>query len=113
MGAEPLRYLDFLIYHPVASVLLHRGGIPAAVPAPERFAIHQLIVSSLRRSDRNGYAKAAKDLMQASRLIETMVSDRREDDIGIAWMEAWERGPRWQSHLLDGTRRLEPRPTTL
>ena len=109
VGATPLRYLDFLIYHPVTSVLLHKGGVPVTVPAPERFAIHKLIVSSLRRSDPNGYAKAAKDLMQAGLLIQTMVADRRADDIGSAWMEAWERGPCWQKHLAEGARRLEPR----
>jgi hypothetical protein len=110
MGAEPLRYLDFLIYHPVNSVLLHKGGVPVAVPAPERFAIHKLIVSSLRRLDRNGYTKANKDLMQAGLLIETMVADRRGDDVGTAWMEAWERGPNWQRHLIEGAQRLDPQP---
>ncbi len=107
MGAEPLRYLDFLIYRPVNSVLLHRGGVLVSVPAPERFAIHKLIVSSLRRSDPNGYAKANKDLMQAGLLIEAMVADRRGDDAGIAWMEAWERGPSWQRHMIQGARHLE------
>jgi hypothetical protein len=107
-GAQPLRYLDFLIYHPVTSVLLHKGGVPVAVPAPERYAVHKLIVSSLRRSDKNGYAKANKDLVQAGQLIKSMVDDRRGEDIGTAWMEAWGRGPHWQEHLIQGARRLEP-----
>jgi hypothetical protein len=108
IGAQPLRYLDFLIYDPMTSVLLHKGGIPVAVPSPERFAVHKLIVSSLRRSDQNGYAKANKDLMQAGHLISAMVEDRRGEDIGMAWMEAWGRGPHWQEHLIHGARRLEP-----
>lgn len=108
IGAQPLRYLDFLIYRPVTSVLLHKGGIPVAVPAPERYAVHKLIVSSLRRSNQNGYAKASKDLMQAGQLIRAMANDRRSEDIGFAWTEAWGRGPHWKDHLIHGARRLEP-----
>jgi hypothetical protein len=107
-GAEPLRYLDFLIFQPVSSVLLHKGGVAVSVPAPERFAIHKLILATLRRTDPNGYAKAAKDLVQAAALIEAMVGDRRGDDIGFAWIEAWERGGRWQARLTEAGRRLAP-----
>jgi len=107
-GAEPLRHLDFLIYQPVTSALLHKGGVPVSVPAPERFLVHKMIVASRRRSD--GYAKAAKDLMQVELLIEAMVADRRGDDIGVAWMEAWERGPNWRKRLIESARRLMPQP---
>ncbi len=111
MGAEPLRYLDFLIYQPVHSVLLHKGGIPASVPAPERFAVHKLILSCLRRSDPNGYAKRNKDLMQSGVLINTMAEDRRGEDIGFAWMEAWARGAHWRGHLVEAVRKLDIRTT--
>lgn len=106
MGAEPLRFLDFLIYQPVTSVLLHKGGVPVVVPAPERYAIHKLILSLLRRTDRDGYAKASKDLAQADQLIRALVADRRGEELGLAWMEAWERGRQWQRHLSGGARRL-------
>jgi hypothetical protein len=105
-GAEPLRHLDFLIYQPVTSVLLHKGGVPVTVPAPERFAVHKMIVASRRRSD--GYAKATKDLMQVALLIDAMVVDRRGEDIGAAWMEAWARGSGWRRRLVESARRLAP-----
>lgn len=60
-SAQALRYLDFLIRNPVQSVLLYKGGIPVTVPAPERYAVHKLIVSNLRLKDRAGYAKSRKD----------------------------------------------------
>lgn len=107
VGAEPLRYLDFLICHPVNAVLLHKGGVPVSVPAPERYAVHKLIISVLRRSDPNGYAKSGKDQMQAALLIKMLSAERRADDLGMAWMEAWSRGPHWQKRLLDGARRLD------
>jgi hypothetical protein len=79
-----------------------------SVPAPERYAIHKLIVAALRRSDKGGYAKSAKDLAQAGTLISAMADNRRGEDIGFAWIEAWERGIRWQERLLQGARRLMP-----
>ena len=62
-GAAPMRYLDFLLRSPVRSVLLRKGGVPVNVPAPERYAVHKLIVATQRRGDDNGRQKARKDLV--------------------------------------------------
>src|SRR5271170_1260985 len=61
--AEPLRFLDFLIYDPEPAVLLHDTGIYVLVPSPQRFAIHKLIVSRRRRQ---GAAKQDKDIQQSA-----------------------------------------------
>lgn len=53
-SAQPLRFLDFLTHDPVRAVLLHGAGVPILVPAPARYAVYKLIVSSRRRADRNG-----------------------------------------------------------
>jgi hypothetical protein len=100
-AAQPLRFLDFLIRHPVRSVLLYGGGVPVTVPAPTRYAIHKLIVAT-RRNDRE---KAAKDLGQASFLIEALVGLNGFELIE-AWMEAWQRGPTWRHALTLGKTRL-------
>jgi hypothetical protein len=99
-SAEPLRFLDFLIYQPVRAVLLHKGGIPVLVPAPERFAIHKLIVASRRRQDDS--AKRDKDVLQAALLVEALALGRRQADLGIAFSEAWERGPHWREAIERG-----------
>lgn len=112
-SAQALRYLDFLIRKPVQSVLLHKGGIAVTVPAPERYALHKLIVSNLRLNDNAGYAKARKDAIQSGLLIEALTLNSREADLGFAWMEAWERGPRWQENLAAGRKRLTPEQTGL
>ncbi|QEE43465.1 hypothetical protein FVA81_02140 (plasmid) [Rhizobium sp. WL3] len=39
-GAEPLRYLCFLIRDPTRTEMLHRTGISATVPPTERYAVH-------------------------------------------------------------------------
>ncbi len=107
VSAEPLRFLDFLIHAPVRSVLLHKGGIPVTVPAPERYAVHKLIVSQLRKDDDNGRQKARKDIQQSMVLIEALNIERRLDDVGSAWMEAWDRGPSWREALSASLGRLE------
>jgi len=102
-SAQPLRYLDFLIHQPVRSVLLHKGGVAVLVPAPERFAVHKLIVSELRRADRGSASKAYKDLEQASVMIEALANSRFKLDLGIAYIEARDRGPKWRE-ALEGAR---------
>lgn len=105
-SAQPLRFLDFLIHEPVRTVLLHRSGVPVIVPAPERYAIHKLIVASRRQSDANGVAKREKDVFQANLLIEALSLTRRLDDLGYAFEEAWDRGPAWRDAIEKGFRLL-------
>jgi hypothetical protein len=107
VSAEPLRYLDYLIHAPVRSVLLHKGGVPVTVPAPERYAVHKLIVAQQRRDDDNGRQKARKDIQQSTLLFQALDLERRLDDLGSAWMEAWDRGPAWREALAASLPRLD------
>jgi hypothetical protein len=107
-GAEPLRYLDYLIHAPARSVLLHKAGVAVSVPTPERFAVHKMIVSSFRRNDDNGRQKSRKDLLQTSLLLQALEIERRIEDVGFAWIEAWGRGPAWQSALSTASGHLPP-----
>jgi hypothetical protein len=111
-SAQPLRFLDFLIYEPVRAVLLYGPGIPVLVPAPARYAVHKMIVGSRRRGDANGRTKAAKDLEQAQVLIEAMMQARRSDEFAAAYAEAFDRGPHWQEALAGSVGRLEPEGLT-
>jgi len=98
-AAQPLRDLDFLIHQPVRSVLLHRGGIAVLVPSPERFAVHKLILSELRRKHPDQASKARKDLLQAQILIEALAQTSSKYDLGLVYHEALERGPKWRELL--------------
>ena len=40
-SAENLRFLDYLIYEPVRTVVLFREGVNVLVPAPERHAFYR------------------------------------------------------------------------
>lgn len=105
-SAQPLRFLDYLIYQPVRAVILHGAGVPVLVPAPERFAVHKLIVASRRRVDGDGTAKARKDRQQAVTLMEAMIAVRQRDDLADAYMEAWDRGAAWRDAIQASMRTL-------
>ncbi|MBA1143349.1 nucleotidyltransferase family protein [Mesorhizobium neociceri] len=98
-SAQPLRFLDFLIHQPIRAVLLHGAGIPVNVPAPERYAIHKLIVASRRRTDKDGTAKSRKDKIQAATIMEAMIEQRQTEDLADAFMEASDRGPAWKEAI--------------
>jgi hypothetical protein len=104
VGAQVLRYLDFLIRDPVRSVVLHDAGVPVLVPAPERYAVHKLIVAVKR--NRHLQDKAKKDINQADALMQAFAEVKRGSDLGFAWMEAWERGARWRRRMALGALRL-------
>ncbi|TIP27076.1 MAG: hypothetical protein E5X67_17190 [Mesorhizobium sp.] len=103
-SAQPLRFLDFLIYEPIRAVLLHGAGVPVNVPSPERYAIHKLIIASRRRTDSDGTAKSRKDKMQAATIMEAMIEQRQSDDLADAFMEAYVmeaygRGAAWKEAI--------------
>jgi hypothetical protein len=98
-AAYPLRFLDFLIRHPIRAVLLHGAGVPVLVPSPERYAVHKLIVATRRREDRDVMAKSAKDRLQARAIFEAMIANRQHADMATAFMEAWDRGDAWRDAI--------------
>lgn len=70
--ATALPYLKYLLGETQETALLAREGCcMVRVPTPERFALHKLIVSQLRK----GGGKAVKDVSQASVLF-AVLSDR-------------------------------------
>lgn len=106
-SAEPLRFLDFLIRNPERTVILYRGGIPVLVPRPERYAIHKLIVAERRAQDGGNTEKSRKDIAQANTLFKALLVGHRNVELGEAWIEAWSRGPMWQSLLSRAITRLD------
>ena len=106
--ADPLRFLDFLLRDPVRTVLLHKSGVIVNVPAPERFAIHKLIVAARRTETPQSQLKRGKDLRQAGLLFEALLQTRRTSDLALAYAEARERGPAWRDAIRTGARLLTP-----
>jgi len=106
-AAQPLRFLDFLIYQPVRAIVLQGAGVPVLVPAPERYAIHKLIVANRRTDLDQGVAKSRKDRAQAAELIEVMTAQRNHTAVADAYMEAWDRGPHWRDAIRSSLDQME------
>jgi hypothetical protein len=85
--------------------MLHDTGVYVLVPAPQRYAIHKLIISRRRREDA---AKRDKDTQQAEALLE-ILAKKQPYDLKSSWEEAIQRGPRWRKLLAEGLGQLRPR----
>jgi len=107
--AEPLRFLDFLIHNPEPAVILHDAGVYVLVPAPERYAVHKLIVSRRRKE---GVAKRDKDTQQAEALL-NVLTDKRSHELKAAWTEAYGRGKTWQKLIGEGLVQLSAKTRDL
>jgi hypothetical protein len=83
--AEPVRFLGYLIREPEPAVVLHDAGIYVLVPAPERYAVHKLIVSRRRRT---GAAKQQKDI-QPSVVLLDLLAQKRPFELKTAWKDAY------------------------
>lgn len=103
--AQPLRFLNFLIYEPEPAIILHDAGIYVSVPAPQRYAIHKLIISRLRSE---GAAKRSKDIHQVEALLEYLWQ-KRPYELRSAWEEAYKKGKEWRRLLIEGLSELTPR----
>jgi hypothetical protein len=101
--AQPLPFLDYLIYEPEPAIILYNAGIYVQVPAPQRYAIHKLIVSQRRPE---GAAKRDKDIRQSEALLEVL-AERRPSELKRAWWEAYERGPTWRRLLAGGLGKVD------
>jgi hypothetical protein len=104
--AQPLRFLDFLIYQEVQAVALYGAGIAINVPAPERYALHKLLVSRLRIHTADSQAKARKDLRQAGELL-AVLCDHRPYEIRDLWEELTQRGPKWREKVSEAVSMLD------
>jgi hypothetical protein len=105
--AQPLRFLDFLIYREVQSVILWGAGVPVNVPSPERFALHKLLVSRLRLETKDAQAKAGKDIRQASELLRVL-NEQRPYELKDLWNELTNRGDRWRTLVTEAISLIDP-----
>ncbi|MFZ5722552.1 MAG: GSU2403 family nucleotidyltransferase fold protein [Pseudomonadota bacterium] len=95
--AQPLRFLDYLLESPVPAVIVGRRALLLAnVPAPERFALHKLLVSESRVA---AFAtKAEKDRQQAMQMLEVLMQEA-PDGVAPAVADLRARGKGWADKL--------------
>lgn len=101
--AKPLRFLDFLLAETTRAAVLTGTGVLIRVPAPERFALHKLIVA--QRREQHARSRAVKDLEQAQALLEVLLEDR-PGDVADAWENLIGRGRQWKAEATKSLRQL-------
>jgi len=101
VGLQPLRFMEFSLEQVTQAVLMDRNGaaVTVSVPAPERYAVHKLLVVGERAGALR--TKANKDLKQAAALFEHLLLVR-PGDLLDAWQDAVRRGPGWRRRALEG-----------
>lgn len=92
---QALKFLDFSIESTMDAVSLYRTGVLVKIPAPERYALHKLIVANLRSGTFR--EKREKDIEQAAWLIDVL-AERRGYELWEAWTDLRSRGTKWRQH---------------
>ncbi len=109
--ASPVRHLDFLLAELIPGLAIGPRGLAVLqLPDPARFALHKLMVSTLRPA---AFAtKADKDRTQALLVLAALV-DVAPDDITRAWADLVERGTGWTSKVTRALKRSRLDAATL
>lgn len=98
---EPLKFMEFSLEHPVqACVFSNLGACSVNLPAPERYAVHKLIVFGERPVRER--AKANKDVLQAASLASYFLENGQAGVFNDAWRDAIGRGKGWEERAQQG-----------
>jgi hypothetical protein len=105
VALQPLSFLEYALEQVTQLALLSEDGAVAVnVPAPERYALHKLVVHGERGA--RYAAKSAKDLAQSAALLEVLKA-RRPRDVVDAWRDLIGRGPGWRKRAKAGLEALD------
>ncbi|MFN4005266.1 MAG: GSU2403 family nucleotidyltransferase fold protein [Hylemonella sp.] len=101
VSLEPLRFMEFSLEAPVQGVVFgNTGACIVNLPAPQRFAVHKLVVYGERPLEQR--AKAQKDILQAAGLVEYFAATGQADVFHAAWRDALSRGKGWATRAQQG-----------
>jgi hypothetical protein len=105
-GAQPLRFLEYLLEDRIDAVIIDGGGILVSVPSPARFAVHKMIISGER--DLSMQAKKTKDLWQAAQIF-SVLQEERPGDVTAAIEAATAKGQGWAKRVQRGHDEIKKR----
>jgi len=101
IALEPLKFMEFSLEGTTQGCLFGRtGACIVNLPAPERFAVHKLVVYGERPVRQR--TKATKDLLQAAALASYFAATDQADVFNAAWRDLLSRGRGWQSRAKQG-----------
>lgn len=101
VALEPLKFMEFSLEQTIQGCIFgNPGACLVNLPAPERFAVHKLVVFGERPA--NLRTKAVKDLLQAASLASYFLENAQADLFNAAWRDAVQRGPGWRQRAEQG-----------
>ncbi|MFO1339528.1 MAG: nucleotidyltransferase domain-containing protein [Burkholderiaceae bacterium] len=101
LALEPLKFMEFSLEGTTQTALFSReGACLVNIPAPERYAVHKLIVHGERPVAERG--KAVKDLAQAAALAQWYLGNAGAASFNTAWRDALGRGKGWRQRAIQG-----------
>jgi len=101
IALQPLKFMEFSLQNTTQSCVISRNGACVVnIPAPERYAVHKLIVYGERPAAER--TKSLKDLLQAASLISYLLLNDQSAVFNVAWQDAVSRGKGWKSRALQG-----------
>lgn len=102
---EPLKFMEFSLEQTTQGCVIgNLGACIVNLPAPERYAVHKLIIYGERPLSER--AKATKDLLQAACLASYFAQTDQAEVFNAAWRDALGRGKGWRERALKGKRAL-------
>jgi hypothetical protein len=105
LALEPLKFMEYSLEGTTQVCMLGRtGACTVNVPAPERYAVHKLIVHGERPQRER--TKARKDLLQAASLASYFEQNDQSAIFNRAWRDALSRGGGWKQRAVQGMRAL-------
>ena len=105
VALEPLKFMEFSLEGTTQGCLIGRSGACTVnLPAPERYAVHKMLVYG-ERSPRER-TKAAKDLLQAAALASWFAGSGEARAFNKAWRDLNGRGRGWASRASMGRQAL-------
>lgn len=101
LALECLKFMEFSLVDTTQAVLLSKeGACIVNIPAPERYAVHKLIIYGERPISE--FSKSSKDLGQAAAIFKVLFESGNADLVRSAWTDALSRGPGWVKRLNQG-----------
>jgi hypothetical protein len=105
VALQPLKFMEYSLVETTQACLFgNTGACVVNLPAPERYAIHKLLVYGERPPRER--VKATKDLLQAASLVDYFVRTEQPDVLNSAWRDAIARGKGWRTRAEQGLKAL-------
>lgn len=102
---QPLRFMEYSLENIQQSPLLcGASAVLVNLPHPARYALHKLIVASLREGV--FASKTNKDLQQSALLLRVL-RNSRPWEVEEAWADLLSRGPSWTTKAIRGIEMLQ------